>query len=129
MNHRARALSTAAYRKTLIPSVSSAWRKTRLAGIRQPLTWPPTFGDSWQGKPVVARRIGAVGRTLRWARRNRAISLLLAAMMTILLGAAIVSSYFYGWRVATLVCLILGASAINAGSPSTGIRRDRTPTR
>ena len=28
-----RALSTAAYRKTLIPSVSSAWRKIRLAGI------------------------------------------------------------------------------------------------
>ena len=75
-----------------------------------------------EGKPVVARRIGAAGRTLRWARRNRAISLLLATMMTVLLGAAIVSSYFYGWRVATLYASLAAASAINARSPRTGIR-------
>ena len=36
-----------------------------------------------------------------------AISLLLAAMMAVLLGAAIVSSYFYGLRVATLYASLL----------------------
>ena len=49
------------------------------------------------GRPVVARRIGKMGRSLRWIRRNRAISALLAATMTTLLTAAIVSTYF-GWR-------------------------------
>ena len=51
------------------------------------------------GEPVAARRIGAVGRTLRWARRNRAVALMLAATITTLLTATIVSSYF-AWRAA-----------------------------
>jgi WD40 repeat protein/tRNA A-37 threonylcarbamoyl transferase component Bud32 len=59
------------------------------------------------GEPIAARRIGLVGRTLRWARRNRAIALLLAATMTALLGTAIISSYFYGWREATLYTSLL----------------------
>ena len=51
------------------------------------------------GQPVVARRLGTLGRTLRWARRNRAVSLLLAVTLVTLLTASIVSSYF-GWRAA-----------------------------
>jgi len=51
------------------------------------------------GQPVAARRVGAAGRTLRWARRNPAISLLLAATTVTLLTATIVSSYF-AWQTA-----------------------------
>ena len=51
------------------------------------------------GQPVAARRLGTLGRTLRWARRNRAVSLLLVVTMVTLLTASIVSSYF-GWRAA-----------------------------
>jgi WD40 repeat protein/tRNA A-37 threonylcarbamoyl transferase component Bud32/ribosomal protein S27E len=46
------------------------------------------------GEPVTARRIGAAARALRWARRNRAVALLLAATISILLVAAGISSYF-----------------------------------
>jgi WD40 repeat protein/tRNA A-37 threonylcarbamoyl transferase component Bud32 len=49
------------------------------------------------GEPVVARRIGRWGRTMRWARRNPAISLLLAGILVTLLTATVVSSYF-AWR-------------------------------
>jgi serine/threonine protein kinase/WD40 repeat protein len=51
------------------------------------------------GEPISARRIGAVERTLRWARRNRAISLLLSATIVTLLLATATSSYF-GWHAA-----------------------------
>jgi WD40 repeat protein/tRNA A-37 threonylcarbamoyl transferase component Bud32 len=57
------------------------------------------LGRYTAGQPVAARRIGAVGRTLRWARRNRAISLLLATTILTLLTATIISSYF-AWRAA-----------------------------
>ena len=40
---------------------------------------------------------GRSGRTLRWARRNRAVALLLAATMITLLAATVISSYF-AWR-------------------------------
>jgi WD40 repeat protein/tRNA A-37 threonylcarbamoyl transferase component Bud32 len=46
------------------------------------------------GQPVLARRLGKIGRTLRWVRRNRAVSSLLAATMITLLTATIVSVYF-----------------------------------
>ncbi len=51
------------------------------------------------GQPVAAHRVGRVGRAVRWARRNPAISLLIAATLAALLGASIVSSYF-GWKAA-----------------------------
>jgi WD40 repeat protein/tRNA A-37 threonylcarbamoyl transferase component Bud32 len=81
---------------------------------KEPARRYPTAGDLASdlrrftaGEPIAARRIGVVERTLRWARRNRAISLLLGAIMAVLLGAAIVSSYFYGWRAATLSASLL----------------------
>jgi tRNA A-37 threonylcarbamoyl transferase component Bud32 len=46
------------------------------------------------GEPVVARRIGPVGRTMRWARRNRAVATMLAATISTLMVAAVVSTYF-----------------------------------
>ena len=49
------------------------------------------------GQPVVARRLGRLGRAKRWAQRNRAVALLLAATITTLLAATVVSSYF-AWR-------------------------------
>ena len=51
------------------------------------------------GKPVVARRIGAVGKTVKWMRRNRAVTMLLATVIATLMTATLVSSYF-GWRAA-----------------------------
>ncbi len=51
------------------------------------------------GEPVTARRVGAMGRTLRWVRRNRAIALSLAAAILTLLVATI-SSSFFAWRAA-----------------------------
>ena len=55
-------------------------------------------------------------------------SLLLATMMTVLLGAAIVSSYFYGWRVATLYASLVQQVRLTR-EVRTGIRGYRTPTR
>jgi WD40 repeat protein/tRNA A-37 threonylcarbamoyl transferase component Bud32 len=49
------------------------------------------------GEPVTARRVGPIGRTLRWARRNRAVAVLLAASIAMLLSATIISTYF-AWR-------------------------------
>ena len=49
------------------------------------------------GQPVLARRLGRFGRTLRWVRRNRAVSSMLAATIAALLAAAVVSSFF-AWR-------------------------------
>ena len=49
------------------------------------------------GKPIAARRVGALGRALRWARRNRAVAMLVAATVTALTAATIVSSIF-GWK-------------------------------
>ncbi len=49
------------------------------------------------GQPVTARRLSRLGRGLRWARQNRIVAMLLAATMTTLLTAAVISSYF-GWR-------------------------------
>jgi WD40 repeat protein len=49
------------------------------------------------GKPVVARRTGRLGRARRWVQRNPALAFLLAATIATLVGGAIVSSYF-GWR-------------------------------
>ena len=45
-------------------------------------------------QPVHARRLGRVGRTLRWAHRNRTIALLLTATIATLLVATLVSTYF-----------------------------------
>lgn len=49
------------------------------------------------GAPVSARRIGRGERTLRWARRNRAVTALMATTLVTLLGGIIVSSIF-AWR-------------------------------
>jgi WD40 repeat protein/tRNA A-37 threonylcarbamoyl transferase component Bud32 len=51
------------------------------------------------GEPVVARRIGSFGKTTKWMRRNRAVTLLLAAIIVTLMTATVVSSYF-AWRAA-----------------------------
>ena len=51
------------------------------------------------GRPIAARRIGAAGKTLKSARRNRAIALLLSATMITLVAATLISSYF-AWRAA-----------------------------
>ena len=51
------------------------------------------------GQPIAARRVGRLGRVLRWARRNRAVAALLATTVITLLGATIVSSSL-GWRAA-----------------------------
>lgn len=45
-------------------------------------------------QPVHARRLGRAGRTLRWARRNRALGSLLAATIATLIVATLVSTYF-----------------------------------
>jgi serine/threonine protein kinase/WD40 repeat protein len=49
------------------------------------------------GEPVAARRLGRIGRTLRWARRNRVTAALLASIILILFSATLVSSYF-AWQ-------------------------------
>jgi WD40 repeat protein/tRNA A-37 threonylcarbamoyl transferase component Bud32 len=51
------------------------------------------------GRPIAARRIGAAGKMLKWARRNRAIAFLLSATMITLVAATAISSYF-AWRAA-----------------------------
>jgi WD40 repeat protein/tRNA A-37 threonylcarbamoyl transferase component Bud32/ribosomal protein S27E len=51
------------------------------------------------GEPVVARRLGPLGRTLRWARRNRSTAALLAGTLATLLMATGISSYF-AWHAA-----------------------------
>jgi WD40 repeat protein/tRNA A-37 threonylcarbamoyl transferase component Bud32 len=45
-------------------------------------------------QPVHARRLGRVGRTVRWARRNRVLAALLTATIATLLVATLVSTYF-----------------------------------
>jgi len=45
-------------------------------------------------QPVLARRLGRVGRTIRWARRNAVIAALLAATAATLLLATAISIYF-----------------------------------
>jgi hypothetical protein len=45
----------------------------------------------------MARRLSPLGRSVRWARQNRMVALMLAATMTTLLTAAVISSYF-AWR-------------------------------
>jgi WD40 repeat protein len=46
------------------------------------------------GQPVMARRLGRLGRGWRWIRRNRMVASLLGATITTLLAATVVSSYF-----------------------------------
>src|SRR5690606_7850253 len=50
-------------------------------------------------EPVAARRVGRLGRSLRWARRNPGLTLAAVAVLVTLLGATAVSSYF-AWRAA-----------------------------
>jgi len=47
-----------------------------------------------EGRQIQARPAGAVQRAWRWCRRNRAVTLLSAAVLVILLAAVGVSSYF-----------------------------------
>ena len=51
------------------------------------------------GEPVLARRTGWLGKTMKWIRRNRAVALLLATIAATLITATAVSSYF-GWKAA-----------------------------
>jgi serine/threonine protein kinase/WD40 repeat protein len=51
------------------------------------------------GKPILARRVGRLGRTIKWMGRNRAVTALLASVIATLLIASIVSSYF-AWSAA-----------------------------
>jgi serine/threonine protein kinase/formylglycine-generating enzyme required for sulfatase activity/tetratricopeptide (TPR) repeat protein len=44
------------------------------------------------GEPILARPIGALERTAKWARRNKAVALLSAALILLLLAVALVSS-------------------------------------
>jgi WD40 repeat protein len=46
------------------------------------------------GEPVRARRIGALGRARRWARRNPALAALTAAVFVSLIAGVLVASYF-----------------------------------
>lgn len=46
-----------------------------------------------EGRPIVARRVGVLGKTWKWARRNRAVAALITATLSTLLVATIVASY------------------------------------
>src|SRR5262249_7313941 len=46
------------------------------------------------GEPVRARRIGPAGRAWRWAKRNRAVAALLAAVLVTLSAGVAVSTFF-----------------------------------
>jgi hypothetical protein len=45
------------------------------------------------GEPVRARRLGRIGRTWRWIKRNRVVTALLAATILTLFLATVVSAY------------------------------------
>jgi WD40 repeat protein/tRNA A-37 threonylcarbamoyl transferase component Bud32 len=55
------------------------------------------LGAFLEGKPIKARRIGAVGRVLRWRRRNRIIANL-TALAAVLLAAAVVAALVGYWQ-------------------------------
>src|SRR5262249_24400680 len=46
------------------------------------------------GEPIQARRIGVIGRTLRWAQRDPGIAALLEGMLLVLVNGTVVSTYF-----------------------------------
>ena len=50
-----------------------------------------------RGEPILSRPLGVLGRTWRWAKRNRAVASLLAAIAIILVLATIVSTSF-AWQ-------------------------------
>ena len=64
------------------------------------------------GRTILARPIGAVGRTLRWARRNPAVATL--SMMVLLVGLIGVSGVVWKWREAKALAVAKEQSANDA---------------